>query len=360
MDIGIIGGGINGLCCAWQLAKQGHQVQLYERDTLMNATSRASTKLLHGGLRYLENGEFRLVREALSERRSWFTDAPQHARPLKLTLPIYRTARRPSWLVGVGLGLYDLLATGSGLPRHTWQSRENTIGKNSHLKTDGLLGSFTFWDGQMDDLQLGLWVIHQAQNAGVQVSENTTIKAVSPSGQVTFADSDSMQFDQIVNAAGPWASQLLAASKINSQHSLDLVRGSHIVLNRPCPNACLLEVPNERRIFFVLPWQGQTLVGTTEERQPAPAPGTTVAPSAQEIAYLLNAYNSFFTTFATSADITTTFAGLRPLVKSASSPSRATREYAFERHGKLITIFGGKWTTARALARHITKLIPTP
>lgn len=125
----------------------------------MAHTSRASTKLLHCGLRYLENGEFRLVREALLERRAWFADAPQHARPLQLTLPVYRSARRPSWLVGVGLGLYDLLATGSGLPRHSWQSRAVTIEKNSNLKAAGLLGSFIFWDGQMDDLQLGLWVI---------------------------------------------------------------------------------------------------------------------------------------------------------------------------------------------------------
>ena len=190
--------------------------------------------------------------------------------------------------------------------------------------------------------------------------ENIAIKAVHPSGQVTFADGDSMQFDQIVNAAGPWANQLLAASHINCKLSLDLVRGSHIVLNRPCLNACLLEVPNERRFFFALPWQWQTLVGTTEERQLAPTPTTPVAPSEQEIAYLLSAYNHFFNTPATLADITTTFAGLRPLVKSASSPSRSTREYAFERHGTLITIFGGKWTTASALARHITKLIPTP
>lgn len=360
MHIAVIGAGINGACTAWELARAGHSVALFERDTAMAHTSSASTKLLHGGLRYLENGEFRLVREALSERRAWFNDAPQHARPLKLTLPIYRTARRPSWMISIGLSLYDLLATGSGLPRHTWQSQELTIGKNPHLKTDGLLGSFTFWDGQMDDLQLGLWVIHQAQNSGVKVSENTGIKAVHPSGQVTFADGGSMQFEQIVNAAGPWASQLLAVSRINSQHSLDLVRGSHIVLNRPCTNPCILEVPKERRIFFSLPWQGQTLVGTTEERQIAPTPATPITPSAQEIDYLLNAYNHFFSMPVTSADISSTFAGLRPLVKSSSNPNRATREYAFERHGKLITIFGGKWTTARAMARHITKLIPNP
>ncbi len=354
MRIAIIGAGINGACTAFELAHGGHHVSIFERDTAMAHTSRSSTKLLHGGLRYLENGEFGFVREALLERRSWLNDAPQFAKPLQLTLPIYRAARRPTWLVGLGLHVYDVLALGSGLPRHKWQSRETTLAMNPTLKSDGLLGAFTFWDGQMDDKQLGQWVVNQALKAGAHLHENTQVNSVSETGQINFANGTTKQFDQIVNAAGPWAASLLKRSNIASKHDLDLVRGSHIVLDRLCSSAFLLEVPNERRIFFTLPWKGQTLVGTTEVRQ---VDATEPSASMEEIVHLLSSYNYFFNRPATVSDISETFSGLRPLVKSATNPNQATREYAFERQGRLLTVFGGKWTTARALARNAKQMI---
>lgn len=135
MDIGIIGGGINGLCCAWQLARQGHRVQLYERDQLMSATSRSSSKLLHGGLRYLENREFRLVREALRERDAWIKRAPHLAKPLRLVMPIYQHSRRPGWMVGMGLFVYDHLGGKSILPKATRLTAQELIHRDrSHHK----------------------------------------------------------------------------------------------------------------------------------------------------------------------------------------------------------------------------------
>lgn len=352
MDIGIVGGGINGLCCAWQLAKQGHQVQLYERDTLMNATSSASSKLLHGGLRYLENREFRLVREALRERDAWIKRAPHLAKPLRLVIPIYQQSRRQGWMIALGLFLYDNLAGKSLLSKAKRLSAQELIRRDPNLKTEGLQGGYEFSDGQMDDHALGLWVGDQARQAGVRVAENTEVVALTKDGQVSTANGVTHHHDWLINVAGPWAQRLLQQSGLEAPYELDLVRGSHLIFDQPCKQAYLLEAPNDRRVFFVLPWKGNTLLGTTEVRQALNDP-ITCGP--EEQGYLLNAWSHYFPTH--QPGVTGTFAGLRPLLRSAQDPSKATREYAFFRQDKLVTVLGGKWTTALALADKITTII---
>lgn len=156
----------------------------------------------------------------------------------------------------------------------------------------------------------------------------------------------------MINVAGPWAQQLAQKSGVQLPYELDLVRGSHIVLQDPCAQAWLLEVPNERRIFFVLPWKGQTLVGTTEVRQGIEEP---VVCLDQEQDYLLSAYQHYFP--QVSAKLAFRFSGVRPLIQSAKDPSKATREYALHRQGKLLTVLGGKWTTSMALARKVAEKI---
>lgn len=348
MDIGIIGGGINGLCCAWELAKQGHHVHLYERDMIMSATSRASSKLLHGGLRYLENGEFRLVREALRERDAWIKRVPHLAKPLRLVMPIYQHSRRPSWMIALGLFLYDRLAGKSHLPKAISLSAQELIRRDPNLNSQGLQGGFEFSDGQMDDYALGLWVAEQARTCGgVKLHENADVQQVGIDGKLTLAQ-HTIRHDRLINIAGPWAGQLLEQSGLRSPYSLDLVRGSHLILDHATQRSYLLEVPGERRIFFVLPWQRKTIVGTTEVRQTL---GEPVQCSAQEREYLLNAYKHYFPNQATKVEAT--FAGVRPLIKSAKDPSKATREYALHRQGQLLTVLGGKWTTSLALARKV-------
>jgi len=352
VDIGIVGGGINGLCCAWQLSKQGHQVRLYERDTLMRATSCASSKLLHGGLRYLENREFRLVREALRERDSWIRRAPHLAKPLRLVMPIYQQSRRPGWMISLGLFLYDHLAGKNLLPKTKRLSAQALISRDPLLKSEGLQSCYEFSDGQMDDYALGLWVAEQARQTGVTISEHTEVRVLTKDGQLTTADGTTHQHDRLVNVAGPWANRLLQESGIDSPYELDLVRGSHLVLEQPCKQAYLLEAPNDHRIFFVLPWHGKTLVGTTEVRQALNEP---IVCSTEEQSYLLNAWTHYFP--YAQPKVIDAFAGLRPLLLTSKDPTTATREYAIHRTEKLLSVFGGKWTTALALADKVKTAI---
>ena len=352
MKIGIVGGGINGLCCAWTLAQQGHDVTLFERDDLMLRTSRSSSKLLHGGLRYLENFEFRLVREALRERDGWLARMPDLAKPLRLVVPIYGNSRRGRWIVGAGLLLYRLLAPRSRYGDFLWLSAEDLSRRDPGLDTAGLRGGWEFSDGQMDDYELGLWVAEQVRELGGSIRAHTGVQSVTTEGVVTTADGEVIEFERVVNVAGPWAERLAKNSGVELPYQLDLVRGSHLVLARPCPQAYLLEVVGERRVFFVLPWKEQTLLGTTEVRQSIDEP---IEPSAEEERYLLDAYNDYFGESVSSEDVVERFAGVRPLIKSARNPNRATREYALHQEGRLLTVLGGKWTTSLALSRQVAK-----
>lgn len=351
MDIGIVGGGINGLCAAWGLAAKGHKVTVYERDSIMRATSCASSKLLHGGLRYLENGEFRLVREAVRERDAWLERAPHLAKPLQLLWPIYRHSRRSRWLLATGLIFYERLAENSNWPRARRISADEALERDPGLNPEGLVGGYEFADGQMDDYALGLWVADQARSHGVAILENSEVLSLTSEATVTVGSS-TLQHDRVLNIAGPWAASLLARSGLECPYQLDLVRGSHLVLSQTLRQAYLLEVPNERRIFFVLPWKGNTLVGTTEVRQSL---DDSIQCSSDEEAYLLSAYRHYFPNGC--RQIVETFAGVRPLVFSAKDPTKTSREYVIYRDENLTTILGGKWTTAMALARKITETI---
>lgn len=349
LRIAVIGGGINGVMSAWSLAQAGHAVELFERGRLMSQTSATSTKLLHGGLRYLENLEFRLVREGLRERAWWIQQAPHLAHPLEIILPVYTWSRRPAWMVRIGLGMYDWLAGERSLGRHRWHDRDALLRLQPDLNPEGLRGGFTFWDGQMDDRALGLWAAERAREAGVQVHEDAAVEHVSTDGGLWLGGSRHA-YDRVVNVAGPWACELLRASGVSCDHTLDLVRGSHLVIDRPCPAGVLGEIRDERRIAFALPWQGRTLVGTTEVRQ-----GLEQAAACSDVErdYILAFHNRLMRTPAGVGDIISSFAGLRPLLRSAADPSRATREYAIESRDRLVTVLGGKWTTARALGEQV-------
>lgn len=356
MRVAVVGGGINGVMTAWALARRSHDVGLYERDALMSATSSASSKLLHGGLRYLEQGDLRLVREGLHERAWWLAHAPHLCHPLELTLPVYDDSPHRRAMLGIGLTMYDALAGNATLGRHHWYHVEHLPAPAQSLRRDGLRGVFTYVDAMMaDDHALGLWAADQARRAGAKLHEHAPVERIGTDGTVCVAGHEE-RFDAIVNAAGPWARELLDASAIPSDTRLDLVRGSHLVIDRPAPGAFALQLASDQRLVFALPYEGRTLVGTTEVRQTLAEP---IRCSDTERDYLINAYNAFFTEPISARDIHAAFAGVRPLVSAGRSAHAQRRGDRIETTGRVVTVFGGKWTAARALgervARHVAR-----
>jgi len=353
MRIAVVGGGINGVMSATSLRASGHEVELLERGRLMGATSSASTKLLHGGLRYLEHGSFRLVREALQERAWWLRSAPHLCQPVRLLLPVRRSTGRPRVVLGLGLTLYDWLAGTARIAYHRWLGPAEVLSLCPGLRSTDLVGAYEFWDGQMDDHALGLWAAAAARAAGVDIRESCEVSCLSADGSCTI-EGVRRQFDAIVNCTGPWAERLLAASGMQTRFRLDLVRGSHLVSSRPCPTGILAEVPGSRRIAFILPWKTGTLIGTTEVRQSLDDP---IRCSAEEESYLRAFHDSLMSEPLDDREVVERFAGVRPLIRSAADPSRATREYEIDRQGKVLTVYGGKWTTARALGQRVAAAV---
>jgi glycerol-3-phosphate dehydrogenase len=361
--VAVVGGGINGLCIAWQLAIRGWQVELFERGRCLQETSSTSTKLLHGGLRYLEQGHLSLVAESLRERGRWLREVPEHCRWLPLLLPIYRNQQRPGWQWMLGLGLYDGLALGQLPGFARWLTRDAVLERQPELLADDLHGAWQFWDGQMDERALGSWVQAQAVEQGVIVHEHCRVEQLNPEGWLkTVSGSDSNhRFDWIVNASGPWAVQLLDQSGLSSAVQLDLVRGSHLLVP-PTQGIALpadglfVEVPGSRRIAFVLPYQGELLIGTTEEGQGLDEP---ISPSPTEREQLYTLLEHYLPRWLPSArDHGRWISGLRPIVHRKNDISTTSREAEIQRLGRLITIYGGKWTTARSLAQRLAENAP--
>jgi len=352
--VAVVGGGINGAGIAWELARKSYDVTLYERGAFGAETSSATTKLIHGGLRYLEHLHLGLVRESLRERGWLVEHAPDLVKPIEILLPIYADSPRSRVEIRIGLAMYDLLAGRHNIARHRSLTAEE-LAARAPLERRNLRGGFSYWDAQVDDAQLVRSVIASAQHEGAHTREFTAVEAIAADGdgwRIRASDGTAERFDLVINAAGPWMNRLLDANHLEAPYRLSLVRGTHVVLRREISTAgVLLQSVDDRRVFFVLPWKGTTLVGTTEVLQRDP---DETAPTDEEIEYLLTRFNRYFRDKLTRDDVLTAFAGARPLVGRASNPSAIGREYRVLRNGNLINVFGGKMTTFMALARRVS------
>jgi glycerol-3-phosphate dehydrogenase len=352
--IAVVGGGINGAGIAWELTRRRYQVTLFEKGTCGAQTSSATTKMIHGGLRYLERLHVGLVRESLRERAWLLHHLPELVRPLEILLPVYEDSPRSRVVIRAGLVLYDRLGGKQNLEHHR-SLDSSQIAALAPVTREGLRGGFSYWDAQVDDFALVRVVIRSAIRDGAVVREETRVDALQRDGDdwlVRTNRGDESRFDLVVNAAGPWMNELLGENGIRAAYVLSLVRGSHLVLRRRVSESgLLLQSTSDRRVFFVLPWKGTTLVGTTEVVQTGPLDG--VRATDEEIDYLLARYNRYFRVPISRRDVASTFAGVRPLVGRASNPSAIGRDSRVIRDGNVINVFGGKMTTFMALARKV-------
>jgi glycerol-3-phosphate dehydrogenase len=357
LDLLIVGGGINGVGIARDAAGRGLKVLLCEKGDLASATSSASSKMIHGGLRYLEHGAFRLVRESLAEREVLIRTAPHLVRPMRFVLP-HGPGLRPRWMLRAGLFLYDRLGGARSLPASA--SIDLSDGPLATPLRDGLRGGFVYSDCVVDDARLVVANARDAAHHGAEIVTRTALMSASRDGGVWRAvlqaeDGAKREVAAriLVNVAGPWVSEVLRRAGLATHTRLRLDKGSHIVIPRlyPHDHAYLLQ-NDDRRVVFVIPYERDyTLIGTTE--LPADVPEAPV-PAPEEIAYLCRAVGHWFKHAPEPTDIVWQFAGVRPLYDDgARSASAASRDYVFELDeagAPALSVFGGKLTTYRRLA----------
>ncbi|WP_180121714.1 glycerol-3-phosphate dehydrogenase [Acinetobacter sp. YH12086] len=356
-DMVVIGGGINGVGIACDAAGRGLSVLLCEKDDLASHTSSASSKLIHGGLRYLEHKEFRLVREALAEREVLLKKAPHIIRPMRFIMP-HEPHLRPAWLIRTGLFFYDYLG-----------KREQLAGSNGiefDVEVSPLAPRFTrgfeYSDCAVDDARLVVLNAIQAREYGAQVLTRTEcLNAYSKAGiwQVCLKNTKGLQNVQakvLVNAAGPWVADFIKQGlKQESPYGIRLIQGSHIIVAKLFEGDKAFIMQNDdHRIVFAIPYLEQfTLIGTTDREYHADS--NRVKISQEEIDYLLDVSNDHFKTQLTQTDIISTYSGVRPLCDDESdNPAAVTRDYTLAltdvEGAALLSIFGGKLTTYRKLA----------
>jgi len=359
-DVLIVGGGINGAGIARDLAGRGLRVVLCEKDDLAAHTSGSSTKLIHGGLRYLEYYEFSLVRKALGEREVLLKSAPHIMRPLRFVMP-HDPSMRPAWMIRAGLFLYDHLARREVLPgSHGVDMRQHVAGQP--LKAQFTRG-FVYSDGWVDDARLVVLNALDAAEHGATILTGwacTDAQRGNAGWQATLQDArgntQHWHARVLVNAAGPWAAQFLHEhAHLHDTKSLRLVKGSHIVVKKifDHDHAYIFQNP-DRRIIFAIPYEGEfTLIGTTDVESDSPIGKAQI--DASEIAYLCEQASRYFARPITAADVIWTYAGVRPLLGDETSDAAAvTRDYMLDYDvgggAPLLTVWGGKITTFRKLA----------
>lgn len=362
-DIVVIGGGIHGVGVAQAAAAKGYKILLLEQTALAAGTSSKSSKLIHGGLRYLESGQLKLVKESIRERTILLKNAPGLVKPVKFYLPVYKDTSRPAFYIGLGLSLYALLGKFSTysrfrlIPKKKWATLNN-------LKTENLKTVFQYWDAQTDDKKLTETVMDSALSLGAEIAcpaEFTQTIKISSGYEIHYKLNNqdvTCQTKILINASGPWINLVLdKVSPTTTKRQMDLVQGAHVVISQSAPSGIFyVEAPEDKRAVFMMPWQGHTLIGTTESMYTGnPAD---VQPTQDEIDYLLRVTRHYFPDWQTNE--LRRFAGLRVLPRSKSSAFHRSREIIFHQddsHPDLFSIYGGKLTGYRATAEKLINII---
>lgn len=357
----VIGAGIHGAGVAQAAAAAGYRVVVLERRAVAAGTSSRSSKLIHGGLRYLESGDLRLVYECLHERRRLLRTAPELVSLIPQYIPVYRDTWRRPWRLRTGLSLYALLG---GLSR---ESRFRRVPRHERdaldgLNTDGLEAVFQYWDARTDDAALTRAVAASAVSLGAELrlpAELTSARWAASRWSLEYRHGDQLRRCRaavVVNAAGPWADAVLARFEpAPDRVTVELVQGTHVVVGGHTAHGVFyVEAPRDRRAVFIMPWQGRLLVGTTET--PYHGDPADVRPRDDEVDYLMETLGHYFPGYR-GAEVREAFAGLRVLPAGGGALSRRSRETLIYSHkgvpGPVVTIYGGKLTAYRLTAERV-------
>ncbi|WP_332675054.1 glycerol-3-phosphate dehydrogenase/oxidase [Aromatoleum sp.] len=360
-DIIVIGGGATGLGCAVDAAARGYSTLLLEAHDFAKGTSSRATKLIHGGVRYLAQGNFPLVREALAERSLLLANAPHLVHPLRFVVPAYRWHERP--LFGAGLAMYDLLAGSHGLERSRQLGTRATLAALPNAKADGLKGGIAYWDAQFDDARLAIALMATLFDLGGLALNYLPVEGlVTDAGRIVgvrVRDAESgktLRLDArvLINATGVWADAVRRFECPAAESLLHPSQGAHVVVDRrflPGDDALLVPRTPDGRVLFVIPWQGRVLIGTTDlARSDLPLEPK---PLAGEVDFILATAARYLARAPARSDVRSVFVGLRPLIhrRGGLATRRLSREHFIEvSPGGLVTITGGKWTTYRRMA----------
>ena len=362
-DILVVGGGCVGLGVAVDAATRGYRTLLLERGDFGQGTSSRSTKLIHGGVRYLRQGRVRLVREALRERARLHRNAPHLVWPLDFVIPCYGVRERLAY--GVGLRAYDALAGRDAFPPVRIVSGAGVLERVPNARRDRLRSGVIYSDGQFDDARLALSLAQTAVEHGAIVANYVRVDGfITSAGRVAgvlATDTETghtreLQARVVVNAAGPWADQLLSFGSAPARPSVTLSRGSHLVLpgdSLGSTAALMVPTTDDGRVFFAVPWLGRVIVGTTDVQ--VPQPDADPAPSPDEEAFLLRHASQYLDRAPDASDVLSRFAGLRALARpddGGRHTKSISREHSVsEKTPGLVTVVGGKWTTYRKVAQ---------
>ncbi len=365
----ILGGGIHGVGVAHDLASRGWcDVLVVEKSVLGGGTSSKSTKLIHGGLRYLQHPrDFPLVAEGLEERALLTKLAPDIVKPLPFIFPVMKKGGMPRFMIKIGLWLYDALSYGRSLGKHSWLSLDDALKEAPILDKAVFKGFYKFFDGQTDDLALVRRVAKSASQLGATIVEHASARHLShdQNGWQVSIDvggvTKVVTAKYVVNALGPWAHEFFEGSGIKPKVEGINNQGTHLLLrDLGLKSGLFLQSPDDGRIFFVLPWLGYTLIGTTEDIYTGRADDC--QPEAKQVEYLLERCNRFLSVKLRAEDVIKTFAGMRWLARDVGSDiSDTSRTHLVTEHkigtDILYTIYGGKLTAYRALAEEIASKI---
>jgi glycerol-3-phosphate dehydrogenase len=365
-DLLVIGGGITGAGIARDAAMRGFRTALIEARDLASGTSSHSSRLIHGGLRYLEHGQFGLVREATRERRTLLTIAPHLVRPLPFVFPVHQGDRVPLWKLAAGMLLYDLLAPLRNVRRHRILGKRALLAQEPMLRERGLVGGARYYDAQCDDARLVVATARSAMLHGADVATYTRVIGLERSGgdvrgaivEDEYMRQGLIRAAVVVNATGPWIDGLRRLEDPGAKPILRRTRGAHVMVRRERLGhtaAITLTSPLDGRIMFVIPWGEFSYIGTTDTDEPG-APEA-VAPSEEDVHYLLRSANaSFPQAHLTEEDVVSSWAGVRSLLDTGGvgAASAVSREHVIRRGpAGMLTIAGGKLTTYRSMAAEL-------